>query len=619
MSPRSPSRWPRVIASGILLVFVAASAALRGADTPAAASPATVDPLARIRDEGLNRSEVMSTLLALTDLNGPRLTGSPGLGRAIAWSRQRLESWGFDQVRVEPWSGFERGWVLRAFSLQAFAPEATPIVALPKAWSPGVPGGRIDGEVVHVDIKKPEDFERHRGKLRGKIVLDGSLVPMKVGFEPLALRKTDAQLLALANSDGLGTGLARPPAPNPMADPAQRSAIALTPQRYRFFAEEGVAVLLQPSNRGEAGALFATAASVYGPGTTTPLPAEEPAAGAVPSPPRGMSVWKKDCPPIIPQVVLANEHFNRLVRLAVNGTPPRVALELSADYLTDEVPAANVLAEIPGGDRAAEIVMLGAHLDSWHGGTGTTDNGTGCAVVIEAARILKTLNLSPRRTIRLALWSGEEQGLLGSKAYVTRHFGEPPPAPAGASTRAGPPPIGLTNRKHAYEQISAYYNLDNGGGRIRGIYLQGNETLRGVFREWLKPLRDLGAETVTLSRTGSTDHVSFDNIGLPGFQFIQDDLEYRTRTWHGNMDLYDRAIEEDLRQAAVVMATFVYQTAMRDELLPRKPLASPAEPRPGAGKKRDASSPGRRNGRTNRPRGSGGKSTCLSGRQENST
>ena len=619
MSPRSPSRWPRVIASGILLVFVAASAALRGADTPAAASPATVDPLARIRDEGLNRSEVMSTLLALTDLNGPRLTGSPGLGRAIAWSRQRLESWGFDQVRVEPWSGFERGWVLRAFSLQAFAPEATPIVALPKAWSPGVPGGRIDGEVVHVDIKKPEDFERHRGKLRGKIVLDGSLVPMKVGFEPLALRKTDAQLLALANSDGLGTGLARPPAPNPMADPAQRSAIALTPQRYRFFAEEGVAVLLQPSTRGEAGALFATAASVYGPGTTTPLPAEEPAAGAVPSPPRGMSVWKKDCPPIIPQVVLANEHFNRLVRLAVNGTPPRVALELSADYLTDEVPAANVLAEIPGGDRAAEIVMLGAHLDSWHGGTGTTDNGTGCAVVIEAARILKTLNLSPRRTIRLALWSGEEQGLLGSKAYVTRHFGEPPPAPAGASTRAGPPPIGVTNRKHAYEQISAYYNLDNGGGRIRGIYLQGNETLRGVFREWLKPLRDLGAETVTLSRTGSTDHVSFDNIGLPGFQFIQDDLEYRTRTWHGNMDLYDRAIEEDLRQAAVVMATFVYQTAMRDELLPRKPLASPAEPRPGAGKKRDASSPGRRNGRTNRPRGSGGKSTCLSGRQENST
>ena len=594
MSHRPPRRSAPAIISGLFLVLFTAGTTLGAADTPAAAPAAPADPLARIRDEGLNRSEVMSTLLALTDLNGPRLTGSPGLGRAITWSQRRLETWGFDQVRVEPWSGFERGWALRAFSLQAFTPEATPIVALPKAWSPGVPGGRVDGEVVHVDIKKPEDFERHRGKLRGKIVLDGSLVPMKVGFEPLAQRKTDAQLLALANSDGLGTGLARPPTPNPMADPAQRSAIALTPQRYRFFAEEGVAVLLQPSTRGEAGALFATAATVYGPDTAAPRPAEEPAAGAPPAPPRGLSVWKKDCPPIIPQVVLANEHFNRLVRLATQGTPPRVALELSADYLTEDVPAANVLAEIPGTDRAGEIVMLGAHLDSWHGGTGTTDNGTGCAVVIEAARILKTLNLSPRRTIRLALWSGEEQGLLGSKAYVARHFGEPPPTPAGASNRAGPPPIGVTNRQPAYDQLSAYYNLDNGGGRIRGIYLQGNEALRGVFREWLKPLRDLGAETVTLSRTGSTDHVSFDNIGLPGFQFIQDDLEYRTRTWHGNMDLYDRAIEEDLRQAAVVMASFVYQTAMRDDLLPRKPLAAPAEPRPGAGRKRDASSPGKK-------------------------
>ncbi|MFM8335844.1 MAG: M20/M25/M40 family metallo-hydrolase, partial [Opitutaceae bacterium] len=480
-----------------------------------------------------------------------------------------------------------RCWAFRGFSLHACTPEATPVIALPKAWSPGVPGGRVDGEIIHVDIKKSEDFERYRGKLRGRIVLDGSIVPLKVGFEPLASRKTDAQLLALANSDGLGTGVTRPTTPNPMADPAQRSAIALTPQRYRFFAEEGVVTLLQPSTRGEAGTLFAGAATVYGPDTSQ-KPAEEspsPATGA-PTPPRGSPVWKKDCPPIIPQVVLANEHFNRLARLAANGTPPRVALELSADYLTEDVPAANLIAEIPGTDRAAEVVMLGAHIESWHGGTGTTDNGTGCAVVLEAVRILKTLQLEPRRTIRLALWSGEEQGLLGSKAYVARHFGEPPAAPAGTGTRAGPPPIGVTNRKPAYDQLSAYYNLDNGGGRIRGIYLQGNEALRGVFRDWLKPLRDLGAETVTLFRTGSTDHASFDNIGLPGFQFIQDDLEYRTRTWHGNMDVYDRAIEEDLRQAAVVMATFVYQTAMRDDLLARKPLDAAPESRPGAGKKR---------------------------------
>jgi carboxypeptidase Q len=573
------------ILSFLLLSGLAhAGAADAPADAPAPA-PVAADPVARIRDEGMNRSEIMPTLLALTDLNGPRLTGSPGLRRAIESTQRRLESWGLTNVQVEPWSGFERGWALRGFSLQAFTPEATPIIALPKAWSPGVPGGRVDGEIVHVDIKKAEDFERYRGKLRGRIVLDGSIVPLKVSFEPLAARKTDAQLLALANSDGLGTGVTRPTTPSPMADPAQRSAIALTPQRYRFFTEEGVIALLQPSTRGEAGALFAGAAAVYGP-EAGPKPAEEPSATGTPTPPRGSPVWKKDCPPIIPQIVLANEHFNRLVRLSANGNPPRVALELSADYLTEDVPAANVIAEIPGTDRSSEVVMLGAHLDSWHGGTGTTDNGTGCAVVLEAVRILKTLKLEPRRTIRLALWSGEEQGLLGSKAYVARHFGEPPPAPAGAGTRAGPPPIGVTNRKPGYDQLSAYYNLDNGGGRIRGIYLQGNEALRGVFRDWLKPLRDLGAETVTLSRTGSTDHASFDNIGLPGFQFIQDDLEYRTRTWHGNMDVYDRAIEEDLRQAAVVMATFVYQTAMRDDLLPRKPLDAPAETRPGTGKKR---------------------------------
>lgn len=588
MCPRSPLGMTPAgiyLASTLLLSVVSNAHA---AETPVEAkSPVTAatDPVARIRDEGMNRSEVMATLLALTDLNGPRLTGSPGLRRAIASTQSRLQSWGLANVRVEPWDGFERGWALRAFSLQAFTPEATPLIALPKAWSPGVPGGRVEGEIAHVDIKKAEDFERYRGKLRGRIVLDGSLVALKVGFEPLAQRKTDAQLLALANSDGLGTGLARPATSNPMADPAQRSAIAFTPQRYRFFAEEGVVALLQPSTRGEAGTLFAGAATVYG-ADAGQKPAEEPPASGTPAPPRGSPVWKKDCPPILPQVVLANEHFNRLVRLAAQGTPPRVALELSTEYLTNDVPAATVLAEIPGTDRAAEIVMLGAHLDSWHGGTGTTDNGTGCAVVLEAVRILKTLKLEPRRTIRLALWSGEEQGLLGSKAYVARHFGEPLPAPAGAGTRAGPPPIGVTNRKPAYDQLSAYYNLDNGGGRIRGIYLQGNEALRGVFRDWLKPLRDLGAETVTLSRTGSTDHASFDNIGLPGFQFIQDDLEYRTRTWHGNMDVFDRAIEEDLRQAAVVMATFVYQTAMRDDLLPRKPLNAPAATPPGTGKKR---------------------------------
>jgi hypothetical protein len=386
-----------------------------------------------------------------------------------------------------------------------------------------------------------------------------------------------------------------------VSDPAQRAALALTPRRYRFFAEEGVAALLQPSTKGEAGILGVQGATVYGPpgAETAPVARGETpsdpnrASGA--TPPRGISPWKTDCPPIIPQVVVVGEHYNRLVRLAQAGRELRVALELATEYLTDDLMSANVLAEIPGTDRADEIVMLGAHLDSWHGGTGATDDAAGCAVAMEAVRILKALKLEPRRTIRVALWSAEEQGLLGSKAYVAAHFGEPITTPgSGGPSRPGPVPIGVKNRQPDYDKLSAYYNLDNGGGKIRGIYLQGNEAARGIFREWLKPFRDLGAETVALARTGSTDHVSFDAIGLPGFQFIQDELEYRTRTWHGNMDVYDRVIAEDLKQAAVVMAAVVYQTAMRDEKLPRKPLPAAIAPSPAGAKKPAGRGPARK-------------------------
>jgi hypothetical protein len=581
----SPRRFWTALCLG-LVGFTGAPGTPRAgaaADAPAPANAARdASPLGRIRDEGLNRSEITTTLLALTDLNGPRLTGSPGLRQASVWARDRLTAWGLANARLEAWGPFGRGWVLKRFSVQTLVPDAFPLIAHPKAWSPGVPGGTLESELVHVLITRTEDFEKYRGKLRGKIVLDGSITPMKVGFEPLAARKTDAQLLALANSDGLGSGLVRPGGPSPMADPARRAALTLTPQRYRFFAEEGVAALLQPSSKGEAGAFFVQGATVYGaPGTETPAPAAgegapDPARAPGSQPPRGISPWKTDCPPIIPQVVVAIEHYNRLARLAEAGRSPRVALELITEYLTEDLMSANVVAEIPGADRADEIVMLGAHLDSWHAGTGTSDNAAGCAVVLEAVRILQALKLEPRRTIRVALWSAEEQGLLGSKAYVAQNFGEPiAAAGSGSPTRAGPPPVGVKNRKPEYEKLSAYYNLDNGAGKIRGIYLQGNEAARVLFRDWLKPFRDLGADTVSLARTGSTDHVSFDAIGLPGFQFIQDDLEYWTRTWHGSMDVYDRTIADDLKQAAVVMAAVVYQTAMRDERLPRKPLTVP--------------------------------------------
>lgn len=579
------------------IVFAAqpAPAAKDGASPPAA--PAAADPVARIREEGLKRSEVMATVLALTDLNGARLTGSPGLQRASEWARRQLGTWGLANPRFETWDPFGRGWVLKRFTLQAFTPEAMPVIAHPRAWSPSVPDGKVEGEVVYVDIKGAADLERYRGQLRGKIILNGEIVVQKVAFEPLALRKTDAQLLALANSDGVGTGVPRPTTPSPIADPAQRASIAFTPRRYQFFSEEGVAAILEPSGRGETGTFFTLGARVYPPAGDTPAakpetPAEAGSAAGSPTVPRGISPWKTDCPPIVPQISVANEHYNRLVRLAQHGTAPRMALELSAEYLSADVKPVNVLAEIPGRDRADEIVMLGAHLDSWHSGTGATDNATGCAVVMEAMRILQALKLEPRRTIRLALWSGEEQGLLGSKAYVTAHFGTPPAPPTGGSTQSGPAPLAVKDRQPGYEKLSAYYNLDNGGGKIRGIYLQGNEAARPIFRDWLKSFRDLEADTISLSRTGSTDHVSFDAIGLPGFQFIQDDLEYRTRTWHGNMDVYDRVVADDLKQAAVVMAAVVYQTAMRDEKIPRKPLTPPTPPAKstGSGKKKQSKS-----------------------------
>lgn len=558
----------------------------------AAETAASADPIARIRAEGLERSQVMATLSYLTDVIGPRVTGSSGLRRANEWTREKFAAWGLAHAHLEPWGPFGRGWDLKRFSAQVIAPQAIPLIAYPKVWSPGLGARPLEAEVVHVDIKKAEDFEPYRGKLRGKIVLDGAVQETKIKFEPLAVRRNEASLLALANADASSPTIPRPTAdaPNPLVSPALRSAFAFQPRRYQFYAEEGVAVLLQPSRQGEAGNLFTQGATVYPP---RPANAETPPPDAAPKKGPGgrggqgltASPWKIDCPPIIPQITVAIEHYNRLVRMTQQGEKLRMAVDLQADYLTADLMAANTLAEIPGSDLSSEIVMLGAHLDSWQSGTGATDNGAGSAVVMEAMRILQALELKPRRTIRAALWTGEEQGLLGSKAYVADHFGavqSATPAAPAERNEADPfavvrGPAGPIETKAEHEKLSVYFNLDNGGGKIRGVYLQGNEAARGIFRSWLKPFRDLGAETLSLSSTGGTDHLSFNNVGLPGFQFIQDDLEYWSRTHHGNMDVYDRVIADDLKQASVIMAAFVYQAAMRDEKIPRKPAsASPA-------------------------------------------
>jgi len=276
---------------------------------------------------------------------------------------------------------------------------------------------------------------------------------------------------------------------------------------------------------------------------------------------------------MIPQMTMATEDYNRLVRMIDLGIKPKMSINIQTQYYDDDLMGYNTVAEIPGTDPKLkdEIVMLGGHLDSWHSGTGATDNAAGCAVAMEAVRILLASGLKPRRTIRVALWSGEEQGLLGSTEYVKKHFGEMKGAPLFGPPEPNAPKPQLVKTAD-YDKLSVYFNLDNGTGRIRGVYMQGNAAVRPIFEEWLKPFADLGAKTLTMSNTGGTDHLSFDRIGLPGFQFIQDEIEYDTRTHHSNQDVFDRIQADDMKQAATIMAAFVYQAAMMDDKFPRKPM-----------------------------------------------
>jgi carboxypeptidase Q len=378
--------------------------------------------------------------------------------------------------------------------------------------------------------------------------------------------------------------LADAPEPRPFGgrnfqgSPAQRALALFSNTKMRFFDQEGAALLVDPG-RGDGGTLFVQSASVVPP---PPDPSTTTTG-------RGTPAYDKSKPKVIPQMVLSIEHYNRIVRMVQAGEPVKVTVDLAVAWQEADLRGYNTVAEIPGTDLKDEIVMLGGHMDSWHSGTGATDNAAGVAVAMEAVRIIQTLGLKPRRTIRVALWSGEEQGLLGSRAYVAQHFGSMQVQPAttsavpltgngsaigsgnggnGAQLQSLPP---VLVKKPDYDKLSAYFNLDNGTGKIRGVYLQGNEGVRALFRQWLAPFRDMGATTLSISNTGGTDHLAFDGVGLPGFQFIQDEIEYDTRTHHSNQDVFDRIQADDMKQAATIMAAFVYNTAMRNEKLPRKP------------------------------------------------
>lgn len=525
------------------------------------------DPIARIRDEGMNRSEAMATLTHLTEVIGPRLTGSPALKRANEWTRERLESWGL-QARVEPWGEFGRGWTLKRFSAQVVEPLAFPVVAHPKAWSPGLEKP-LQAEVALVDTTSTENMEKHKGKLKGKIAFISRVREVNARFEPLATRYDEAGLLRLANAPegrlppaavAKAETQARAQTPRPRPEGGVTLARALA-----FLEKEGAAAAVTSSQQGDGGAVFVTGATV-------------PGAGFTNNP--NQRIWGTNVTLRIPQIMMAVEDYNRIARMIKNEQTVRMELDLRVEFDDEDFTASNTIAEIPGTDLKDEVVMMGAHLDSWHGGSGATDNGVGVAAMMEAARILQTLELKPRRTIRVALWTGEEQGLFGSKSYVTNHFGYftnivVTNVAAASEKKEETNAPSTTNKKFfvkkpAYEQISAYFNLDYGPGKIRGICLEGNEALRPLFREWLTPFRDLGAETVSASSLGSTDHVSFDAVGIPGFQFIQDPLEYMTRTHHSTLDVLDRIQAEDLKQAATIIAAFVYNTAMQEAKLTRK-------------------------------------------------
>ncbi len=514
------------------------------------------DPIERIKDEGMNRSQVMQTLSYLSDVIGPRLTASPGMKRSNEWTRDQLAKWGLQNAHLEAWGPFGRGWTLKRFSAQVVEPLTIPLIAYPKAWSPGT-GEATTEEVVYVDAKDEKELEKFKGKLKGAIVLTGKMQEVKARFDAPGTRLNDKDLLSLAD------------APEPRArvgrrfqrTPEQRAASLFSAKKLQFFHDEGAAVLIDASRIGDGGTIFVSAAAV-------PQPVVDDPFG--PNAPRQIQAYDKNAPKIIPQLVMAVEHYNRIARMIEAGEKVKMTVDLAVKWHDDDPMGYNTIAEIPGSDLKDEVVMLGGHMDSWHGGTGATDNAAGVSVAMEAVRILQTLNLKPRRTIRVALWSGEEQGLLGSRAYVAEHFGKMETPANSPGAQPSPSPTPTLVKKNGYDKFSSYFNLDNGTGKVRGVYLQGNESVRPVFRQWLVPFREMGAATLSISNTGGTDHLSFDGIGLPGFQFIQDEIEYDTRTHHSNQDVFDRIQAEDMKQAATIMAAFIYNAAMRDEKLPRK-------------------------------------------------
>jgi carboxypeptidase Q len=537
-----------VISSIAFLVLVAITESL--AQSPV--EPLDYATIAQIRDEGLNRSQVMDHISWLSDVYGPRLTGSRAILQASDWAIRKFNEWGLVNAHRETWP-FGKGWSLVRFSAHMIEPQVQPLIGFPGSWTPGT-NGAVTADVIRVQIDSEADFEKYRGKLAGKIILSQPERPVPM-LEGLIVHRMDEKDFAEAATTPIpqpGRGRGRGPI---SADPDDetpagrgRGAAILSARTGQFYRAEGVVAIF---NRGSDN-IFASI------GSDLSTRQQHTDGGTIF--PTGNGSRGADAGSGVPTITLAVEHYNRMVRVLAKGVPVKVELNVQTKFYDETTPNGfNTIAEIPGSDPKLkdEVVMLGAHFDSVAAATGATDNATGSAAMMEAMRILKAIGAKPRRTIRVALWGGEEEGLLGSRAYVREHFGDP-------ATMALKP-------DHA--KLAAYFNSDNGTGRVRGIWLQGNLAVQPIFEQWMKPLADLGVVEAGPRSVSSTDHVSFNDVGLPGFQFMVDRLEYNSRTHHSNMDVFDRVQRDDMIQQATVIAVFAYNAAMRDEKLPRKAVA----------------------------------------------
>jgi len=508
----------------------------------------------KIREEGLEHSHVMEYASALTDGIGPRLTGSPNLKKANEWTRDQFTAMGCSNAHLEDWGEFGMGWRQLNTWVRMSAPDTAVFIAQALPWSPSSNGAK-SGQAIWIDAKDEKDLEKYKGKLAGKVVFFGEMREVKPVDKPLFERRDDANLKSTVeypvhigqHEDFFASFIKR---------------LEFREKAGKFFADEHAVGIVVPSrdgrnNGGSGGTIF-----------------DDGGSGM------GWFTYKREHAEALPIVVMAIENYGRVYRLLKANVPVTVEMDVEAEFTGDHEHGFDTIAEIPGTDPKLkdEVVMVGGHLDSWASGTGATDNGAGTVVAMEVMRILNALKVQPRRTIRVGLWTGEEQGEFGSYGYVKQHFGYVPLSEAPDQVKlpeflrkpAGPPVI-----KPEQTKISGYFNVDNGSGKIRGVYLQQNAAIASIFQQWIAPLGDLGVSTISMRDTGGTDHESFDSVDVPGFQFIQDMLDYGSRTHHSNMDVYERLQAEDLAQAATVEAIFVYNTAMRDQMLPRKPMPHP--------------------------------------------